>query len=449
MRNLLRNNKLSAPNMYSLIRRYSETIVDHQHSGHRIPLSDVVISATAMFAMKAPDLLKFPKDSYIPDNLQNLFYVSTIPSDTEMREILDLLPTDKLQKCFKLIFSLAQKGKVLESYPYLEGKYLLNTYGTKIFSSSRIYCDNCFEKHYKDGRKTYYHQMLSGAIVHPSHKEVIPIAPEPIPKQDGSSKNDCERVASERLLKNFRREHPRLPVIVTGAGLASNAPHIKLLKELNCNYILGCKKGDHKALFEFMETSEKLRSVHHSTIHEGQTQHKFRFMNQAPLSKTHSDCLVNFMEYEEIKANGKVQRFSWITDIELDKDNLMKIMKGGRARWRIDQETLKTLKGLEYNFFLEGPPKHNSGHGHQNLSNNLAMLMMLVFLMDQLQELTCPLFQEAKKESLKEMAPFWSDNMNSHFDFFLFKDWSEFFSALIYGYGVKPDSAKTRMNTSQ
>ena len=79
--------------------------------------------------------------------------------------------------------------------------------------------------------------MLAGVIVHPDKKQVIPIAPEPISNTDGSSKNDCERNAAKRLLEDFRREHPHLPVIVIEDGLASNAPHITLLNELKLSYI--------------------------------------------------------------------------------------------------------------------------------------------------------------------------------------------------------------------
>ncbi len=42
-----------------------------------------------------------------------------------------------------------------------------------------------------------------------------------------------------------------------------------------------------------------------------------------------------------------------------------------------------------YNF------EHNFGHGKQNLCNNLAVIMILVFLVDQLQHLACKLFQKA------------------------------------------------------
>jgi hypothetical protein len=47
-------------------------------------------------------------------------------------------------------------------------------------------------------------------VVHPDLKEVIPLAPEPIIQQDGHTKNDCERNATRRWLKQFREEHPHL-----------------------------------------------------------------------------------------------------------------------------------------------------------------------------------------------------------------------------------------------
>jgi hypothetical protein len=53
----------------------------------------------------------------------------------------------------------------------------------------------------------------------------------------------------------------------------------------------------------------------------------------------------------------------------------------GRARWKIENETFNTLKNQGYNF------EHNYGHGQKNLSNLLAVIMMLVFLIDQIQEL--------------------------------------------------------------
>src|SRR5438093_13596677 len=59
----------------------------------------------------------------------------------------------------------------------------------------------------------------------------------------------------------------------------------------------------------------------------------------------------------------------------------------GNCCWKIENETLNTLKNQGYNF------KHNYGHGEKHLSVVFAMLMMLAFLVDQTQQLCCALFR--------------------------------------------------------
>jgi len=57
-------------------------------------------------------------------------------------------------------------------------------------------------------------------------------------KQDGNTKNDCEKNASRRFLKRFRKDHPKLKVIMVEDALSSNAPHIKDLEKHDMKYIL-------------------------------------------------------------------------------------------------------------------------------------------------------------------------------------------------------------------
>ena len=92
---------------------------------------------------------------------------------------------------------------------------------------------------------------------------------------------------------------------------------------------------------------------------------------------------------KKVERSRIVQNFSWITDFALTTDIVEKIMRGGRARWKIEIETFNTLKNQGYHF------EHNYGHGKKNLSVVLAMVMMLTFLVDQTQQLCCPLFQTA------------------------------------------------------
>ena len=66
------------------------------------------------------------------------------------------------------------------------------------------------EKHHRNGSITYSHQLLGAALIHPDRREVIPLMPEPIVKQDGTEKNDCERNAAKRFLAKLRQDHPHL-----------------------------------------------------------------------------------------------------------------------------------------------------------------------------------------------------------------------------------------------
>jgi hypothetical protein len=221
-------------------------------------------------------------------------------------------------------------------------------------------------------------------------------------KQDGTSKNDCERNAAKRFYTRFRNEHPHLKVIVVEDALASNAPHIRDLQKLKLRYILGAKPGDHTALFaELAQAVKDERATQMSFIdpEDRQTGHFFKFVNQVPLNKSNPDLLVNVLEYSQIDKNEKITTFSWVTDIEITKENVFKLMRAGRARWKIENETFNTLKNQDYNL------GHNYGLGKKNLSGVFTILMMLAFLIDQAQQISCWLFQEAlaKEESKRSL----------------------------------------------
>ena len=154
--------------------------------------------------------------------------------------------------------------------------------------------------------------------------------------------------------------------------------------------------------------------------------HRFRFLNDVPLNESNQELLINFLEYWEIHPDGRQQRFSWVTDFRLDERNVCPIMRAGRSRWKIENETFNTLKNQGYQF------EHNFGHGQQNLSVVLALLMMLAFLFDQTQQLCCPLFQAVwKKLGSKKML--W-ERLRSFFREHLVTSMREILEALYYGY---------------
>lgn len=99
-------------------------------------------------------------------------------------------------------------------------------------------------------------------------------------------------------------------------------------------------------------------------------------------------------------------------------------MRGGRARWKIENETFNTLKNQGYQF------EHNFGHGYCNLSTNFALLMLLAFAVDQLQEHCCKVFQAAR-EVCYSRTHLW-EKMRSRYTTFIFEDWRGFFHSVVH-----------------
>jgi hypothetical protein len=332
--------QLSADALFGLVRNGLSHIPDYRMSETDIALADALMAAFAMFSLTAPSLLAFDKER-VEGNLHTLYGIARVPCDTQMREILDPVSPKWLRPVFKSVFRQLQRGKALEEMGFLDDHYLLALDGTGYFSSQTIHCASCLHKVHRNGSITYYHQMLGAAIIHPERREVIPLMPEPIVTQDGTGKNDGERNAAKRFIAKLRHDHPQPKFIVTEDSLSANAPHIETLHDHGLHYILGVKEGDHAHLFTQVQAAEHAGRV---TYYERPDRaagvvHRFRFVNDVPLNASNTDVRVNFIEYWEI-GNSQTQHFSWVTDLRVSKRTVYRLMRGGRARWKIENETL-------------------------------------------------------------------------------------------------------------
>jgi hypothetical protein len=324
--------KLSIAGLLEELNRVFKKIPEPVARQTEIPLSDCLMSGLAVFSLKYPSLLPFDQgksEPTIAHHLRGLFGIGIVPGDTYLRERLDELSPSNRRGAFSTLIRQAQRSKVLEQFSWYEGHYLLSVDGTGYFSSHEIHGEQCGEKHHRNGRVTYYHQMLGAALVHPAHSHVLPLAPEPIIKPDGTRKNDCERNAAKRLLKQVRQEHPHLKLVVVEDGLASNGPHIQLLQSLKMRFIFGTKTSDHTYWFEWLNTSPQTQS--YRTIDPDGTRPTYRYHNQVPWNETHFDLEVNCLIYEESRLTGKPKIFSWVTDIPLSEQTVAIVMTAAPA----------------------------------------------------------------------------------------------------------------------
>lgn len=385
-----------ARELLQVIRGSFEQIEDPRRRAGSIPLADALMSAVAMFALKFPSLLKFDEqrnEAVIRANLRALYGVERAPCDSQMRERLDGMDAELFTGAFAEAHRYLQREGLLQDYRFLGG-YLVSIDGTEPFESAKIHCAQCCERTLKNGEVRYYHQGLTAAIVHPAHRQVLALPAEPIVRQDGKQKNDCERNALKRLLKKVRTIYPlRGPKLIAVLdGLYGDGETIKSLKALGFSYIIVVKQGDHAALFEAVQAAFRAGKTDEFEYQDAQgVLRGFRYLNGVPLNKSHPDLLVNYLDYWEIGKGGKEYHCIWITDIPLSRETVEQVMRGGRARWKIENETFNTLKNQGYAL------EHNYGHGQKSLATVLMQLMLLAFLVDQAQEHGCAWFKAARQ----------------------------------------------------
>jgi len=441
---------LNADHLFGQIRAQFAKVADPRSGNVKIPLADVLMSGFAIFSLKDPSLLAFDERRQEGDpNLKRIYGIDVVPCDSQLREVLDMIDPVQLHAAFKRVFSLLQRGKALEQMRFLDRYYLISCDGTGFYYSLKVGNKVCLRKKHGDNLEKAYHQQFYGAsLVHPDFREVIPFCPEPIVKQDGTSKNDCERMAARRFMEGFRKEHPHLQAVIVEDALHSNAPHIRDLQVHNLHFILGAKESDHTYLFQKVFEEEQAGRCTNLTVDDPldpKKRHNFFFVNKVQLNKSNPDVVVNFLEYWQISLDDqgneihkKQKHFGWVTDLEITPDNVYEIMRGGRARWKIENETFNTLKNQGYHL------DHNFGLGEKHLSLVFMTLTMLAFMVDQSQQLCCGLFRAAW-ERVGSKRALW-EKMRSVFEMTDLDSMETLLKLLCFGF--KRPEGTTLLNTS-
>lgn len=404
----------------TLSNRFLQTKDNRDPSKTDYGLHDFFMTGFAMMFFQDPSLLAFQRRLQKASNLNNLktmFHIESIPKDSQLRDILDQASVDNLNKIFCDFSLQLQRAKYLKQYQFLNRYYLMPIDGSEYFSSNQICCPGCLRKEKPKGSIRYHHQILQAAIVHPDMKQVLPLAPEPISNKDGAKKQDCEINAGKRLVSKIKQAHPKLEIIIAGDGLYSKQPFVDELKKAGMSYILVAKPTDHKILFEWADELTALGDGHKLEINQPKgKRHEYEWINKVPLNGSAHADKVNLFKFRIIDKNGKVTyKNSWVTNIHIDRSNIKELVKGGRARWKIENETFNTLKNQGYHI------EHNYGHGKQNLSLIFFTLNLLAFYTHQILELTDLLYQQCRQE-FSSRKEFWNQ-IRCTFRFMVFDSW--------------------------
>jgi len=363
---------------------------DNRRSNSKYSALDALKAGFAIFHLKAPSLFSFrPRLANEEENLKSIFKIGQVPSDNGLRNILDELPSSELNNGFDKILPFLQSHDKLDPYRYWEGHLVCSIDGVQHECSKKVKCDCCLVRKHRNGTESYSHSMLTAAVVCPGKREVFVVNNEPIIKQDGETKNDCERNAAKRLFGRLSDTFADQSVVYVMDALYACAPIIKQIvgQGAQAKYVVNAKEKGNKHLFsQFDELNEAgqikwvKKRVKDGLYHLG-------YANDLSINKSNAGVKCNLLYCRYKPRNGKEIIFSWVTNIELNALSVMSVMRMGRSRWKIENEVFNTLKNQDYNY------GHNFGHGKKNLATNFAYLMMLAFTVDQIRQLSSRTFQ--------------------------------------------------------
>ncbi len=369
----------------SIINFFKDTLKDlpdpRTGSNTTYAMEDVVLGAFSVFVTQSPSFLAFQKamqQKKGKNNAKSLFDVDHIPSDNQIKNLLDPISPSHFFPMFSHIFHSLNDTGLLDSYRAYNKNLLLALDGTQYFSSKTIHCDNCSKKQHRNGTTTYYHNAITPVIVAPGNNNVISLQPEFITPQDGHKKQDCENAAAKRWITEYSSKYSQFQFTILGDDLYCKQPLCKLILSEGFDFILVCKPDSHKTLYQWIEgvDSNEIDILHvkrwTGKRHEVDT---YRFMNGVPLKDAKDALLVNWCELTTTLSNEDIiYKNAFATNFEISKKNVKEIVTNGRARWKVENENNNVLKNRGYHL------THNFGHGDKYLSSVLLTLNLLAFL---------------------------------------------------------------------
>lgn len=394
---------------------------------------DTALSGLACMFYKSGNMVNYQKrmeEQCHRNNLQTQFGVCNTPKDSQMRSIISSIPSATFSPIFKTYLGRLQRSKEIVSWQFQQ-KYLAAIDATESYSSDNIHCPKCLTQKKSNGSVRYSHKVLQPIICHPGKKHILPLMPEEIRNTDGEEKQDCEINAAYRLLPKIRAAHPRMSFIWLADSLYATAPFIQSLMDAGEHYIFRVKQGDHKKLFEALETApyESLKVQGESK----NTRIAHRWYKDIPLNGS-TNIKVTVIRAFAITTDKEGKQSSttigvWATNLEVNEGSIVGVTKAARARWKVENECFNALKNQGYAL------THNWGHVNGECFN-FYILIILAFYIHQILDMTCKTFQQCRIIG-RTFKQFWTE-MGVIFSLFLFDSWEEMLGFYIKRPGKPP-----------
>jgi len=404
----------------------------------RYTMADAALGAFSVFFTQSPSFLAYQRDMQRrkgDNNAHRLFGVAHIPTDAQIRNLLDPVDPAHLRPPFWAILErLLADGEVAAALTEA-GRWMVSLDGTQYFGSPAIHCPQCTVTERAEGTR-YAHSALIPVLGRPGASDVLALEPEFIKPQDGAAKQDSEQRAAARWVARNGARLAAHRATVLADDLHCHQPFVELLRAQQLDFILTCKPSSHPTLYEEVALLDRLGAVGQREEHVGTAQGRerwtYRFAEHVPLREPPGARYVNWCELTVThETTGEVRYHNaWATNWPVNAETVGAVARTGRARWKVENEGYNVLKRRGY--CLE----HNYGHGQQHLAAVLVTLVLLAFLSHTVLGRCDRAYQRVRAE-LGPRRTFFED-LRALTRYLLFASWEDLLRFMVVGLEIGP-----------
>ena len=287
-------------------------------------------------------------------NYRRLFNLRMPHLDT-VDNVMRALPEAMLEELKHKLIQILLEKKIWHNQRLFGKYFLVAVDGTGVVNFNEKHCDQCLHKTSKNGKTNYFHHVLEAKLVTASGFSVS-LMTVWIENPDGDyDKQDCELKAFARLAERLKKAYPRLPICITADSLYPSEGFFEICKNNDWRNILTFKDGKIPSIAKAAESQDKIAPKRLTNkIIEGKnhTEQNYRWVNGI----NYKDHNINWLECFETTwhddgkeaEEAKTSRFVHLTDLPIDASNAIILSRGGRLRWKIENEGFNEQKNLGF-----------------------------------------------------------------------------------------------------
>ena len=323
---------------------------------------------------------------YFLENLNRLCagYNQNVAHHDTVEYLFSRLDPGQIYKVRHKMINRLIRMKALEKYRLLGKYYMIAVDGTGHMVFKERHCPHCLTKE-KDGKVLYYYHNVPEAKLVTATGLALSIETEFILNSDGATKQDCELAAFYRLAERLKKRFPQLAICLLLDSLYAAGPVMDIAEKYGWGYITVFKRGSMPERYDEFLRLKGLCPDSTVGVSDGGAIQKYSWVKGIDHKKNYFD-VIELIE----KARYKETRFVFMTNIDVRKNNIIKIAKGGRLRWKIENEGFNVQKNRGFN--LKHPYSQN-----ERAMKNFYLILQIAYIISQLIEKGSLLKHKAQK----------------------------------------------------